>query len=40
MMQETRKYTKPAYTKTDLKGDPSLDGKVTWIMTEESGNCY
>jgi hypothetical protein len=36
MMQETpKKYTKPPYTNTDLKGDPSLDGKVTWRMTEE-----
>jgi hypothetical protein len=35
MMGETpRKYTKPAYTKTNLKGDPSLDGKVTYRTTE------
>jgi hypothetical protein len=32
-------YDKPAYAKTDLKGDPSVDGKVTWRMTEEGGNC-
>jgi len=36
MMQEKpRKYTKLAYTKTNLKGDQSLDGNVTWRMTEE-----
>jgi len=36
MTQEIpRKYAKKVYTKIDLKGDPSLDGKVTWRMTEE-----
>jgi hypothetical protein len=31
MMKETlRKYTKPTYTKNDLREDPRLEGKMGW----------
>jgi hypothetical protein len=35
-MQETpRKYTKPTYTKNNLKRDPRFEEKMMWRMTQE-----